>query len=67
MIRPRSVKDYLKWVFCLHKAISKIHHFFNIHKVYVYTEMKFSNFSRLYNKCLAVVVALVFHIYVIGM
>ena len=45
MIRPRSVKDYLKWVFCLHKGISKIHHFFNNHKVYVYTKMKFSNFQ----------------------
>ena len=47
MIRPRPDKDYLKWVFCLHKTISKIHHFFKNHKAYVYTKMKFSNFSRI--------------------
>ena len=50
MIRPRPVKDYLKWVFCLHKAISKIHHFFNNHKVYVYTKMKFSFFKNIYRR-----------------
>ena len=48
IIRPHPVKDYLKWVFCLHKAISKIHHLFKNHKAYVYTKMKFSNFSRIF-------------------
>ena len=50
MMRPLPVKDYLKWVFCLHKAISKIHHFFNNHKAYVYTKMKFSSFNNVYRR-----------------